>query len=497
MKRVVTAGEMRAYEGERFADGRADSLEWMERAASGVDALLKERYAGESTLIVCSTGNNGGDGFALLRMLVSRGITCAGVLLGSPDKLKGDAKTNYRRALESGIVFSPELTDAALQNCGVVVDAMFGTGLSRPLAGAFFDAAERINGSGRQVVAVDIPSGVDASTGAVLGTAVRANATVTFEFLKRGHLLFPGRRFCGGVTVCPLSGERAADFDTALLEKADVADMLPPRPIDSHKGNNGRALLCVGSGRYTGAALLCAGAALRAGTGLLSVAVPGALKPAFSLLPEAMAAAVNDAGDWDAAANEAAIALLEKKDAACIGCGVGDGDITPLIARALETRVPLVLDADALNQISHKKELLAKLHERAVLTPHPAEMARLTGEPVDAILSDPVEVARRYANEWNCVVLLKGATTCVSDGTRVRLNTTGNSGLAKGGSGDVLSGIVTALLAQGLSAFDAAGAGAFLLGASAGTAMELLNTRMLMARDVIEAVQKTLFSYFS
>jgi NAD(P)H-hydrate epimerase len=210
-----------------------------------------------------------------------------------------------------------------------------------------------------------------------------------------------------------------------------------------------------------------------------------------------MAAAVNESGDWDAGANDAAIALLEKKNAVCIGCGVGDGDVTPLIARALEARLPLVLDADALNQISQKKELLNRLHENVILTPHPAEMARLTGETMDEILRDPVEVARCYAKRWSCVVLLKGATTCVSNGACVRLNTTGNPGLAKGGSGDVLSGIITALLAQGLSALDAASAGAYLLGASADTALELLNTRMLMARDVIDAVQKTISLYFS
>ena len=496
MKRVVTADEMRAYEGARFADGRADSLDWMERAARGVDALLCERYPDEPALVVCAGGNNGGDGFALLRMLVSRGASCAGVLLGDPEKLKGDARTNYLRALEHGVVFSPELTDGALGECGVVVDAMFGTGLSRPLAGAFFDAAERINSSGKPVVSIDLPSGVDATTGAVLGTAVRASATVTFEFLKRGHLLFPGRGLCGDVRVWPLSGEADGEPDTALLEKTDVADMLPPRPADSHKGANGRALLCVGSERYAGAALMCAGAALRAGTGLLSVAVPGRIKPAFSLLPEAMAIAVSDGGDWDAAASEAAGELLEKKNAVCVGCGVGDGDVLPLILRALEARVPLVLDADALNRISREKIVLSRLHRDVILTPHPAEMARLTGEPADEILRDPIETARRYAKQWNCVVLLKGATTCVSDGTRVWLNTTGNSGLAKGGSGDVLSGIITALLAQGLSAPDAACAGAFLLGASADTAMELLNTRMLMARDVIDAVQKTISLFF-
>ncbi len=283
-----------------------------------------------------------------------------------------------------------------------------------------------------------------------------------------------------------------ATFDVVLFEQSDAAKLLPKRPLDSHKGKNGRALLCVGSGQYTGAALLSAGAALRAGAGLLTAAVPGAVKPAFAQLPETMTVAVSEGENWDEAACERAFEQLEGKNAIGIGCGVGEGNILPLIKHALGSGLPLLLDADALNQMASQKEMLSLLHSNVVLTPHPAEMARLTGEPLEAILSDPIETARTYAERWNCIVLLKGATTCVSDGTQVRLNVSGNPGLAKGGSGDVLSGIITALLAQGLNAFDAASVGAFLLGASADVALELLKERALIARDVIEVVERTI-----
>ena len=243
--------------------------------------------------------------------------------------------------------------------------------------------------------------------------------------------------------------------------------MLPPRPPDSHKGDNGRALLCVGSEQYTGAALLSVGAALRAGAGLTSAAVPGRVKPAFAALPEAMAQPVNDGADWDEQACSAAVKLLNQKNAVCVGCGVGEGNILPLVESVLATRLPAVLDADALNQMSRSPGIMQKLHPAVILTPHPAEMSRLCKEPLEAILADPIGVSRRYAAEWNCAVLLKGATTCISNGAVVYLNTTGNAGLAKGGSGDVLSGLITGLLAQGLSALDAACAGAYLLGASA------------------------------
>lgn len=496
MKRVVTADEMRAYEAARFADGRASSFTWMERAAAGVDAVLAARYAGKRALVLCGGGNNGGDGLALLRMLKNRGADAKGVLLADPAKLKGDAKTNYARALESGAQIDYTLTGEAIERCGVVVDALFGTGLSRPLEGAAREAAERINKSGKPVVAVDIPSGVDATTGAVYGDAVRAETTVTFEFYKRGHLLFPGRARCGEVVLVPLSGEPDdGSGGVYLFEKADAAALLPPRALDAHKGAGGRALLCVGSERLTGAALLSVGAALRAGAGLVTAAVPGALKSAFSLLPEAMAMSVSPDGEWGEAASLAAAALIAGKSAVGIGCGVGEGDILPLVSRALESRLPLLMDADALNQLSRRPEFLARLHENVVLTPHPAEMARLTGETVEQILADPIGIARTYAARWGCVVLLKGATTCVSDGKTVRLNVSGNPGLAKGGSGDVLSGLITALLAQGLKPCDAASAGAYLLGASADTALELLGTRMLMARDVIEVVEKTIAGF--
>ena len=495
MKRVVGADEMRRFEQERFADGRAESLEWMERAADGVDALLAARYPEKSVLVFCGGGNNGGDGFALLRLLKRRNVSCAGVLLANAEQLTGDAKTNYLRALDCGITLLTIPTQDLFIEYDVLVDAMFGTGLSRSVSGVYADVIAQMNASGKPIVAVDLPSGVDATTGAILGASVSASETVTFQFYKRGQLLLPGRIFCGEVFVHLLTDEAGEAGNVNLFLREDAARLLPARPTDSHKGKNGRALLCVGSLHLTGAALLSTAACLRAGAGLTTAAVPGGIKPAFSVLPEAMAIPVNDGEDWDEPGCEEATKLLSQKNAVCIGCGVGEGNILPLLDAVLESNIPAVLDADALNQLAKAPEILEKLHKNVILTPHPAEMARLCSETISQIIADPIGTAQIYASKWNCVVLLKGATTCISDGDTVRLNISGNAGLAKGGSGDVLAGLITGLLAQGIAPYDAASCGAYLLGASADTALDLLKERMLLARDVIDAVEQTIHNW--
>ena len=263
--------------------------------------------------------------------------------------------------------------------------------------------------------------------------------------------------------------------------------MLPPRKRTAHKGDSGKALLCVGSPKYVGAALLCARACLAAGCGILFTACPDVVREALWQLPEAIGIPVGV--DWNVEICSVAVSSMEGMNALGLGCGMGNGDVSPLIEAALQTRRPLVLDADGLNCLSRHPELYGLLHEKVILTPHPGEMSRLTGLPVNEVLDDPVLAARRYAGLWGCTVLLKGAATVVSDGKRTRIVAEGNAGLGKGGSGDVLTGIITGLLAQGVEPFAAACLGSYLLGTSAVKAFELLQERMLRATDVIEALE--------
>ena len=276
------------------------------------------------------------------------------------------------------------------------------------------------------------------------------------------------------------------------LSEEDIRKILPERKRDTHKGENGYAVLFAGCEHYTGAALMSAAAALRAGCGVLTVAVPGFVKPFFSILPEACCFSVSSGKEWNRTAQKKACSLIAGKRAAGMGCGMGEMEETILLETLLRYRIPTVLDADGLNLLSKHPELMNLLHSNLILTPHPGEMARLTGKAVSELIQDPERSAREYAEKWNCTVLLKGYESCISNGSSTAWNCTGNAGLAKGGSGDVLTGLILGLLAQGVRTFDAACAGAYLLGISADRAYSLLGLRMLMASDVIDVVEQTL-----
>ena len=479
MQRIVTGEQAKAFDRAHIEAG-ASSLVWMRTAAEGiVDAVRRLRSDSMQVTAICGTGNNGGDGVAAAWLLRQTGIDARIVLCGSEDAFTPDTAYYLKRASEAGvpILHAWEPTEHEL-----LIDALFGVGLNRPVEGERKDLIERMNASGKPIVSADIPSGLNATTGAVLGTAIHATITVTMQAKKAGMLLGQGRALCGDVTVRTLT-EDDSDPQMFLLEETDLLPLLPKRPFDAHKGSNGHALLCVGSKTYPGAALLSSRAALRGGAGLVSVVTPDPVRPFFAALPEAITVPTGT-DDWCADALEPARIAMQRKQAIGIGCGVGSGDITPVIEAALRTRQPLVLDADALNQLSRRRTLLSLLHDRVILTPHAGEMARLLECSVSDVLSDPLKAVQTFP----CVTLLKGATTLIHANGRIAFTTFGNPGLAKGGSGDVLTGLITAMLAQGLKPFDAACAGAYLLGTSADRAMQLLNERMLLASDVINMI---------
>ena len=373
----------------------------------------------------------------------------------------------------------PDLADS------LICDCLFEANENRLLLNKRQKWIEAIAVSGRPVISAAIPAGVSPDTGRADMLAVRARATVTPAAYLPGLFLHDGLDHCG--RIVPVGGETDTAKDLVRFERTDAERLLPPRKRTAHKGDSGKALLCVGSPKYVGAALLSARACLAAGCGILFVASPDVVRTALWQLPEAIGIPIGT--DWSAETCSTAIGAMDGMQAVGIGCGLGNGDVSSLLEAALQAKRPVVLDADGLNCLSRHPELYPFLHEEVVLTPHPGEMGRLTGLSAGEVLEDPIDIAGRYAKQWGCTILLKGAATVVSDGLRTCLLAEGNAGLGKGGSGDVLTGIITGLLCQGIEPFDAACLGSYLLGTSAERAFELLGVRMLRATNVIEALK--------
>ena len=372
MERIVTAQQ--AKEGDRavIASG-VSSLALMRTAAEGIANAVRERIAGGATVTaICGTGNNGGDGVAAALILHREGIDARIVLCGAPERCTPDTAHYLDLAKAEGVPIRSEWEP--VQNV-ILIDALFGVGLNRPIEGEKRALIERMNASGKPIVSADLPSGLHADSGAILGCAVKATCTVTMQAKKAGMLFGQGRALCGEVTVQLLYPDES-EPELFFEEERDIAALLPPRPFDSHKGKNGHALLCVGSATYPGAALLSSRAALRGGAGLLSVCTPDPVRPFFAALPEAITVPTGT-DDWCQAAAKTAVSAMAGKQAIGIGSGAGKGDILPVIEAALKTGTKLVLDADALNQMAQDRTILGLLHENVVLTPHAGEMARL------------------------------------------------------------------------------------------------------------------------
>ena len=454
MRRVLSAAEY-----ESFLRGRT-SAELGPWAAAVVDAVGKlcERHHGKRVVLLC--------GGSLWRM----GL------------LTGDALSRAGFDVTSALLFRDQLP---VLSGALICDMLFAPEAEPSLAPKRQEWIEAMAGSGCPCLSVAIPAGVNPDTGRADVPAVRAKITVALGAYLVGLFLHDGLDYCG--KIVPVGAEEEALEGVYRFEEADARRLLPPRKRTAHKGDSGKALLCVGSPRYIGAALLSARACLAAGCGILYVACPDVVRTALWRLPEAIGVPVGE--DWDDRSCQTATQALAGMRAAGLGCGMGSGDVSPLIEAALGSGLPLVLDADGLNCLSKHPDLCALLHEKTVLTPHPGEMSRLTGLPLSTVLDDPLSLAETYARRWGCTVLLKGAATVVSDGKQTCIVAEGNAGLGKGGSGDVLTGIITALMSQGVEPFSAACLGSYLLGASADKALDLLRERMLRATNVTEALE--------
>ncbi len=516
MQKVVTAGEMQAIDRSAIEEYGIPGLVLMENAGLATAALIHDSVPDlieKKVVIVCGKGNNGGDGLVIARQLFIDGVQVDILLLAKRKQLKGDARVNADIAFKMGIPLH-EITEKnfsgqnhLFRHCHVIVDALFGTGLNKPASGLYAKVIKKINASKKYVVAVDIPSGVDSDSGQLIGTHIQASTTAALALLKRSHLLFPAAECMGEVQILDISIPHEAverqDIAVAWLELEDIQSLLPKRPTNSHKGDYGHTLVVAGSRGKAGAAGLTALAALRAGAGLVTMAVPESCHQALEFNPlEAMTVALPEtkSGCLSPQGLDTILTHLKGKSALAIGPGLSTEKATVQLLEALLPQVecPLVIDADAINALGKSGKLIDKIRAETVLTPHPKEMSRLSGWGVQAILDHRIERSREFAQAHNVTLLLKGARTILAfaDGT-VMINPTGNPGMATAGSGDVLTGLIAGLIAQGLSVPSATAAGAFIHGMAGDLYAEAHHEIPLIASDLLDTIPEALKRIFT
>ena len=487
MKYLFSGYEMKNWERQAMEDYKTPSLLLMERAAMAVvDELLSGIYDLHRILIACGTGNNGGDGLAIARMLKTKGYFVDVCIAGALDRLTPDAKQQLEmyQAISGNFV-----TDPVYHEYTVIVDALFGIGCNREIVGIAADVIQGINESKVPVVSVDVPSGISADTGKICGCAVNAVTTVTFFTEKLGMMLYPGNEHCGKIMVADM-GIPVGTPEKCNVITYDETDLekLPKRRNNSHKGSYGKVLVIAGSPTISGAAYLSACAAYRMGSGLVKIFTSQENKQSMQvLLPEALL----ETYDRGRLSTKQINQCLEWADVVVLGPGLGtDKTAEKLVKYVLgKSKVPVVVDADGINIIAKTKTCLLDEHAPLVLTPHIQEMARLLGCDREKILNDPMLVAKDFVKEYNVVLVLKDARTIVIEKEQtLYINVSGNNGMATGGSGDVLSGMIGSLIGQGMVPFEAAKLGVYLHGRAGDAASEVKGMYSMTATDLLNGI---------
>ncbi|MFH1976174.1 MAG: NAD(P)H-hydrate dehydratase [Pseudomonadota bacterium] len=504
---IVTADEMREMDKATIDFGLPGRI-LMENAGRGAAQTLISRFAdiaGKKVGVLAGRGNNGGDGFVIARCLVRKGIDVIVYLLSKASLVKGDALANLEMLYPLGIPVI-EIPDGktfhsnrvSMRHRDIWVDAIFGTGLKSDVGGYIKDVMIFINGLKKHVLAVDIPSGIDSETGQVRGECIRACATTTFGYAKTGHYLYPGADYSGEIEIIDIGiptliADRISPKQH-LLSNEIIGSYLKPRDKDAHKGSAGHLFIVSGSPGKTGAAVMTATAAMRAGAGLVTIGVPKSLNPVIeSMVLEAMTCPLpeNSEGFLSESSFDAIMHNLAGKKCLAMGPGLGtDPSTKNLVMKILrELKIPVVLDADGLNLLAGETRLLKKLKVPAVLTPHPGEMSRLAGIEIAEVQQNRVACARNFAREFNVYLVLKGAGTVIAhpDG-RVFINPTGNPGMASGGMGDILTGIIAGFIAQGYPVEEAAQIGVYLHGAAGDDLAQNMGPFGFLASDLLKSI---------
>ncbi len=503
--KIISAEQMQQIDKDTIQEYGIPGLCLMERAGERCAELIMAEFAEVSSkvaLVVAGKGNNGGDGYVVARILHAHGWKVSVVVLALQEEIRGDAAVNLgllpqdvqRSFCADNHSLSLVLKD--LNNFTVIIDAIFGTGLKNEVTGIYRQTIDALNCTGTPVLSVDIPSGVNGSTGEILGSAVKANHTVTFACAKMGHVLYPGALYVGSLTVGDIGipaeiTDRCAGCE--FVDAAEIQRILKFRDPSSHKGSFGHCLIIAGSTGHTGAAALAAAGALRGGAGLVTLAVPATLHTILEVkTTEAMTLPLGDRGRGhlgDDAFPDIAAALTGR-DVVALGPGMSrQKETVNLVLRLVrEIQLPMVIDADGLNALAEDSSvLLEKASPTVILTPHPGEMSRLTGLTVTQVEADRVGVARRFAQQNRVYLVLKGARSVIAspDG-KIAINGSGNPCMSTGGMGDVLTGLISALLCQGYPPFEACRVGVFVHGFAADMVAKDKGQIGITATDVVE-----------
>lgn len=512
--KVVTAAQMRKIDKDTIEGIGIPGIVLMETAGSEIVRAIERHYPTAQRIgVFVGKGNNGGDGLVIARQLAHAGREVQIFLVSPAESFTGEAHTNLDIAKSLGLQIEEILTDSTSIHairCELLVDTIFGTGLRGAVQEPISNIINAINNLSIPILAVDLPSGLDADTGDPLGTCVQADRTVTIGLPKRGLLVHPGAEFAGKLEVIDIGFPQqvidAQNIKVHWTTQKDAAKWIPPRLPASYKGSYGRVLVVAGSIGMTGAAALTSEAALRTGAGLVTLVIPKSLNPILEVkLSEVMTLPLpeTEAGSLAESSTSAILEYAKKtKSILAIGPGLSQHPETVTLVHQLinenrkqELGLRIVIDADGLNALAQATELISLLGPEAILTPHPGEMARLTNTPISTLEANRIGTAEDFTNEYGVTLVLKGAPTVIAnpDGN-VWINSTGNSGMATAGMGDVLTGIIAGLAAQNVPSETAAVLGVYLHGLAGDIAAERLGMHGLIAGDVLQAIPQAISS---
>lgn len=482
----------------------------MENAGNAVvDEIKNLDRKVESVLILCGTGNNGGDGFVIARHLHNADIKIRMFIVGQPKDISGDAELNLQILRKLDIQIDNVNDQGGLMKLeklipvhDVVVDAIFGTGLVNEVQGIQAGVIDVVNRLSQFTVSVDIPSGVNGDTGKIMGSAVRAHKTVTFALPKVGNILYPGADYNGELVIRQIGLPNRAISEVApkhhIVTKERILKLLPERPRNSHKGTYGKANVIAGSSGMTGAAILTCKAALRSGLGLLKLYIPESLNLLITTsVPEVVTIPLNEMRRGVININQITKIIDEASEVDVVAIGPGCGtssEMSELVRQMIDAvECPLVIDADGLNVLAKNVSWLNNKKSEIILTPHPGEMARLTGLSIDEVTDNPIDVARDFAAEYGVLMVLKGSRTIIATPQgEVFVNITGNSGMATAGSGDVLTGIITGFIAQGMTPREAVILSVYIHGRAGDIMAGRKGEFGLLAGDIVSGLTHTL-----